>query len=101
MNITSILDKVRNALNGEPVRFIAYGSAIVVVAVVAVANAAGITRFGSDLSLGDALIGSTAAIATLSGLVEAVRRAVYSPNSVNDLVNDALDTGISPAADQT
>lgn len=93
MNINDLLDKARAALSGEPARFIGYGSAIVVVGVVAVANQLGITRFGSNLSLTDALVGSTAAIATLTGLVEAVRRAVYSPASVQVIATNAAASG--------
>lgn len=89
MNLSSLLDKVRLALTGEPARFIGYGSALVVVGVVAVANALGISRFGANLDLGSALVGTTAAIGTVTTLVESIRHFVYSPNTVTDLLTEA------------
>lgn len=96
-DLSAILDKVRDALSGEPVRFIAYGSALVVVGVVALANSLGITRFGADLSLTDALVGSTAAVATLGALVEAIRKAVYSPATVAESFIPLPSAPTSPA----
>lgn len=99
MNISDILDKVRDALAGEPARFIGYGSALVVVGVVAAANALGITRFGEGISLTDALVGTTAAIATLAALVEAIRNAVYSPKTVAAIVEAIPSATVDGALD--
>jgi hypothetical protein len=85
---TDILDKVKNALTGETARFIGYGAAIVLVGLVAVLNALGVTRFGEGLSLTDALIGTTAAVTTVAGLVESIRHYVFSANTVNAIVEE-------------
>lgn len=95
MTPQSILDKAYALLQGEPARFIGYGSAIALVGLVALANALGITRFGEGLSLTDALIGTTAAIVTVGGIVENIRRFVYSKPSVEVIAENAAITGDS------
>jgi hypothetical protein len=79
MNIGDIAAKATSLLQGEPARFIFYGAALVVWAVVGIANLAGIVRFGPSISLTDALTDATLAGAALT---EMVRRFVYSPNTV-------------------
>jgi hypothetical protein len=91
--IKDILAKADAALTGEAARFIGYGSAIVLVALVALLNAFGVTHFGTGISLTDALIGTTAAIATLTGVVEAIRKNVYSQNTVQVIATNAAVTG--------
>jgi hypothetical protein len=89
----SILDSARTLLTGEPARFIGYGAAVVIVGVIAISNALGFTRFGENISLSDALIGATAAIATLGGIIETIRRFVYSQNTVEAIAAVAAETG--------
>lgn len=80
--IKNLLDKIDGLLKGEAVRAIGYGAAAVVVAVVAVSNAVGYTRFGENIDINSAIILTTAAITTLTTLVEGIRRFVFSQNSV-------------------
>lgn len=89
--IYALADRVQDALTGEPARFIFYGAAITVWAVVAITNALGINRFGPNISLTDALTQATLAGAFLT---ELIRRYVYSPNTVVDGTMDALNRGI-------
>lgn len=76
MNISDILDKVRDLLTGEPARAIGYGGAAVVYLV---AKALGSIP---DVSPEEALVQVTAAIALVASFVETIRRFVYSPNTV-------------------
>jgi len=83
--------RAEDLLQGEYARFLFYGAAIIVWAVVGIANALGYTRFGVTLSLNDALIDATAAGAVLT---ELIRRGVYSKNTVQAV---ALDAAINAA----
>lgn len=74
--LSAILARADAALKGEPARFIGYGAAIVIVGVVAVANALGITRFGANIDLADALILAGLATSTIIGVIETIRRFV-------------------------
>jgi hypothetical protein len=89
----SLFDSVRTLLTGEAARFIGYGSAVVMVGFIAVANALGITRFGEGMSLTDALILTTAAITFVVGVIESIRKFVYSFNSVAAIAANAAVTG--------
>lgn len=80
--LQSFLDSVDALLQGEPLRAIGYGAALVVVIVVAVANALGHPIFGPNISIPDAITATTAAAAVLVGIVEGARRFVYSPATV-------------------
>jgi hypothetical protein len=84
--LRAILDKASYLLQGEPLRAIGYGTALVIVGVVAVANALGVTKFGASISLADALVLATTATGTLVTIVEGARRYVFSPNSVAEIV---------------
>lgn len=75
-SINGIADAATEALQGEPARFIGYGAAIVVVGVVAVSNYLGIARFGTNISLVDALVLTTAGVTTVTGIVESIRKFV-------------------------
>lgn len=89
--IYALADRVQDALTGEPARFIFYGAAITVWAVVAITNALGINRFGPNISLTDALTQATLAGAFLT---ELIRRYVYSPNSAAEVAAESLNRGI-------
>lgn len=88
MNITDILDKARALLSGEPARAIGYGAAAIIYFA---ANAAGAIP---DVSAETALVSATAGIATLVGVIESIRRFVYSKPTVDSLVEDALIFGV-------
>lgn len=92
--IAALLDQARVLLQGEPARLIGYGAAVVVVLVVAIANALGFTRFGANIDLGTALGLTTLAIGSLVGLIETIRRYVYSPNTVQRIAEQSAATGV-------
>lgn len=94
-SITELANKVTNLLSGEPARFIFYGAAIVIWAVLGIANALGFTRLGPTIDLNDALTQATLAGALIT---ELIRRYVYSPNSVNAAAVDAYVRGIADGA---
>lgn len=89
MNITSLLDRVQGLLTGEPARAIGYGAALVIIGVVYLANALGITRFGDSMDLATALGLTTAAIAAVATVVEAIRKAVSPLATVRTVAHDA------------
>lgn len=64
--MNAIIVRAEALLQGEPLRFIVYGAAIVVWLVVGIAHALGLSRFPVDLSLNDALLDATAAAALLT-----------------------------------
>lgn len=76
----ALLDAARNVLQGEPLRAIGYGAAVVVFIV---ANASG--RF-ADLTFDEAISTATVATTTLIGVIETARRFVFSPASVAAIV---------------
>jgi len=84
----SVLDAAARLLQGEPLRAIGYGAAVVVFLV---ANASG--RF-ADLTFDESLNIALAAITTLIGIIETARRFVYSPNTVTQVTNAALQRGV-------
>lgn len=77
--LNELLDKVRALLQGEPLRAITYGSAVVIWLVVGIANAIGYTKFGPTISIENALLDATAAGVLLT---ELGRRWVFSPATV-------------------
>lgn len=82
LNITGILDKARDLLRGEPARAIGYGAAAVIYLV-----ALAFERI-PDMSPEDALVSATAAITVVAGVIETIRRFVYSPNTVSEIVEE-------------
>lgn len=82
--MTDLLNRARALLQGETLRAIVYGAAIVVWIVVGLSNALGFTRFGANISVTDALTQATAASVLLT---ELARRFVYSPATVAAIVN--------------
>ncbi len=84
----NLLDAATRLLQGEPLRAIGYGAAVVVFLV---ANASG--RF-ADLTFDEALNIALAAVTTLIGIIETARRFVYSPNTVARVETAAIQRGI-------
>ena len=93
--ITELANRITAALSGEPARFIFYGAAIVIWAVVAISNALGFNQFGPNISLTDSLTQATLAGALIT---ELIRRSVYSPNTVNTVAVDAYVRGVADGA---
>jgi hypothetical protein len=79
MSLAELQAKISALLQGEPLRAIVYGAAVVVWIVVGIAHALGFTQLGPTISLGDAMVDATAAAAALT---EISRRFVFSPASV-------------------
>jgi hypothetical protein len=75
----------------EPARAIGYGAALVILGVSLVSNALGFTRIPA-LDLPTAVGDATLAIGTVVGIVEGIRRFVYSPATVNAIVVEEGDT---------
>lgn len=75
----ALIAKATALLEGEPLRAIVYGAAVVVWLVVGIANAIGFAHFGPTISLTDAMVDATAAAAALT---EISRRFVFSPATV-------------------
>lgn len=107
MTVNSILDKARGLLlQREPARAIGYGAALVIVGVVAVSNALGFSRFGENISLEGALVAAGTATTTVVSIVEFIRKLVYSPATVAEVVTNpptasgpieaAIDAGVQP-----
>lgn len=86
--MSALVARIRALLQGEPLRAIVYGAAVVIWLVVGIANATGFTQLGPHISLDDAMVAATGAAA---GLTEVSRRFVYSPATVATL------TGTPPA----
>lgn len=93
--ITAILDKADAYLKSEAARFIGYGAGVVVVLVVLVSNALGITRFGENIDLVTALGLTATATATLITLIEGIRHFVYSISSVEKIADASADAGVA------
>lgn len=87
-DVEGALDVVEHALLGEPARFIGYGAAVVIVLVVALANQLGFTRFGANIDLVTALGLAGGAIAAIVGVIESIRKFVFSPNTVEAILNE-------------
>lgn len=79
----ALLDKARALLQGEPLRAIVYGAAVVVWLVTHIAKALGVGNL-AVVDLDQALLMATAAAA---GLTEFARRWTYSPATVAAIVN--------------
>jgi hypothetical protein len=89
--LKTYLDKAEDLLTQrEPARAIGYGAAIVIVGVSLVSNALGFTRIPA-IDLPTAVGDATIAIATVVGLVESIRRFVYSPATVDTIVTEVVD----------
>lgn len=86
--LRNIADKATALLQGEPARAIGYGAALVIVGVCAVSNALGYTRL-PEVDLTTALGLATAAIVTVTGIIESIRRFVFSPLTVREAILDA------------
>lgn len=80
--VRAILDKARELLLSEPARAIGYGAAAVIYLV-----ALAFDRI-PDMTADQALIAATAAITTVAGVIEAIRRFVYSPATVSEIVTE-------------
>lgn len=81
--------RVQGLLQGEPVRVIGYGAAVVVWFV------AGISNRIPDLTLDQSLVAATGAIAAIT---EGLRRLVYSPATVEAIqAEQAADEGTESA----
>lgn len=86
--VTAFLDRVRQLLTSEPARLIGYGSAIVIYLVANFLASKGIIDV--KLSFEDSIVTALAAMSVLVGIVEAIRRAVYSPATyIEDLADEA------------
>jgi hypothetical protein len=77
--MTSILNVIRSLLRSEPARFISYGTIGALAFANVVAHALGYT------ALPDGIATSLALLVTAL-LTEAIRRFVYAPDTVNELV---------------
>lgn len=78
--VRRVLDGSRNLLQGEPLRAIGYGAAVVIFLVT---NASG--RF-EDIPFDTAVTLAFGAATTLVGIIETARRYVYSPATVAEIV---------------
>lgn len=85
MTINGLTAKVRHLLTGEPLRAINYGAVVVVYLVVNLLQATGHIRVAPDFNAIVVAVGAAVAAVT-----EAARRFVYSPNTVDDIVNEDL-----------
>lgn len=77
----SIFDRARDALQGETARFIGYGAGLIVYAVARVSGAV------DDIPLEAALTATAAYVTVVAGVVESIRRFVYSPRSAENLLD--------------
>ena len=85
----AIVDTLRNVLQGEPLRVISYGAVAVVWIVTHAAYASGITTTQPP-DFDAVLLAVTAGIASLT---ELVRRYVYSPITVERVIDAAYQAG--------
>lgn len=83
MTLDLLRTRLLALLQGEPLRAIVYGAALVVLIVVHVAVALGYHLFGDVIDFDKALAAATAAAALLT---EISRKIVYSPASVARIV---------------
>lgn len=93
--VSAILAKVSQLLQTEPARAIGYGAAVVVYLVARVLSNRGYVQF--NLSFEDSIIAAAAALTLVAGVVESIRRFVYSPQTyIEDLADEfqlALEQG--------
>lgn len=85
--VTRILDTARDLLKGEPARAIGYGAAAAIYLV-----ALAFDRV-PDMTPEDALTAATAAIITITGVIETIRRFVYSVNTVEAIAVASAEAG--------
>lgn len=78
MTLSDLLDKARDLLAGEPARAIGYGAAAVIYLVALAFDAI------PDVSPDAALVAATAAIVTVGGVVESIRRLVTPVAKLGD-----------------
>lgn len=78
--IRKLLDQARDLLQGEPARAIGYGAAVVVYVVTRASGQL------DDVPLDQALVLTAGYVATIAGVIESIRRVVYSPNTVEAIV---------------
>jgi len=76
---TALVALLASVLQGEPLRVITYGGALVVWLVSNVAWAIGYQAFGAPVNFDVALLAATAAVVAVT---EAERRFVFSPKTV-------------------
>ena len=85
--VSAILAKVSQLLQTEPARAIGYGAAVVVYLVARVLSDRGYVQF--NLSFEDSIIAAAAALTLVAGVVESIRRFVYSPQTyIEDLADE-------------
>lgn len=82
MTVSGILDKARELLRGEPARAIGYGAAAVIY-LVALA-----TDRIPDMTPDQALTAAVAAIGVIAGVIESIRSLVYSPATVDAILDE-------------
>jgi hypothetical protein len=87
----AILDKADALLQGEPARAIGYGAALVIVGASLASNALGFTRIPA-VDLPTAVGLAATAIVTVTGVIESIRKFVYSPATVADIVAEGDTT---------
>lgn len=87
MSVNSILDKVLSIANGEPARVIGYGGAAIVYLVAKFSGSI------EDVTPEAALLQVGSALALIVTFVESIRRLVFSPNTVQAIVDNAAETG--------
>ena len=80
---TAFVALLASVLQGEPLRVITYGGALVVWLVSNVAWAVGYQAFGAPVNFDVALLAATAAVVAVT---EAERRFVFSPNTVDSIL---------------
>lgn len=85
MTINGILDAARSVLQGEPLRAIGYGAGVIIYLV---AKAMGSIE---DLPLDQAILQAGAAAAIVASVIETMRRMVYSPASVIEILEETKD----------
>lgn len=87
--LRALLDKVEGVLSGEPARAIGYGAAVVIYLV---AKASGKI---ADQSFDQAIISAGAGIGVVVGVIETIRRYVYSPATVDAMTTPVDVAGVS------
>lgn len=96
----AVLDKLRDLLQGDALRAISYGSAVIIYFI---ARALGSIE---DVSFEQAITSAGAAAAVIIGITETARRYVYSAKSVANMVTTpptaagpiaaAVEAGVQP-----
>lgn len=85
--VSAFLDKVSSLLQSEPARLIGYGAAVVIYLAARILADKGILDV--QLTFDQSITAAVAAIAVLVGIVESIRRFVYSPLTyIEDLADE-------------